>query len=129
VRTILLEFDFSDKDITDIIVNSNPPSGVTIGKPTNLIKAAADINEGGGVFIQIAIRFVQDVHDVSLAMLAAWLYNCCVKSGKKKGRIGQNETVYNKRNIRRIIKNELKNQGNRNKQRRRNKNRPPKKRP
>jgi hypothetical protein len=123
MERIFLQFDFSDKDIPDIIANSTPPKGVKVGKPAVFIQASS---VSGGVFVQLVIQFV---HDAAFAVLAAWLYECCVKSGKKKGRVNHDQIVYSERNIRRIIKKELKNQRARNAQRRHDKNRPPKKRP
>jgi hypothetical protein len=129
VKTILLEFDFSDKDIADIIVNSTPPSGVTVSKSASLIKASANIGEGGGVFIPIAIQFAQGIRDLMIGVLAAWLYDRFKESNKKSCRINYQQVVFNKRNIRCLIKKELKNQGRRKTQRRRDKNRANKKRP
>jgi hypothetical protein len=124
---IHLEFDLSDKDIADFIYNSKPPVGVTISKPAVLIKASAD--GGGGVFVQLAIQFLNDFHDVGLGVLAAFIYDRFIKRDRKSCRINNKKTVLNNRNIRRLIKAELANQIAREKQRTHDKNRPPKKRP
>jgi hypothetical protein len=125
IERISLQFDLSDKDIPDIIFNSIPPADVKIGKPSVIIKASSS----GGAFVQMAIQFAHDVHEIGILVLAQWLYECFVKSGKKKGRINNEKIVFNKRTICRLIKQELKNQIAREKQRRDDKNRPPKKRP
>jgi hypothetical protein len=125
MERIRIQFDLGDDDIAKIIADSNPPNGIAVGKPTTIIKAAAD---SGGVFIQIAITFFNDVRDISIGILAAWLYDCCKQSGKKKGRVNNNEIIYSKNSIRRIVKQELKNQRARQSQRRNDKNRATKKR-
>lgn len=122
---ILLEFDYADKDLAELISNSTPPEGFTVSKSGTFIKASGST---GGAFTQIAIQFAQDVRDVAIAILATWLYKCCEKSGKKEGRINRDKIAYSERSIRRIIKKELKNQRARDAQRRNDKHRPPKKR-
>jgi hypothetical protein len=126
MQRICLHFALSDRDIAEIISDSKPPDGVTVGKPTVFIQASAS---SGGVFTQIVIQILQDVHEVGILVLAAWLYDCCVKSGKKKGRVNKQQIVLNKRNISLLVKRELTNQIAREKQRRNDKNRPAKKRP
>jgi len=119
---VFLEFD---KTIADIIFTSAPPNNVTVSKPEVFTKASADV---GGGFYQVAIQFANDIHDLAIGFLAAWLYECCKQSGKKKGRVNGDEIIFNKRNMRRLIKMELKQQRQRDAQRRREKNRAAKKR-
>ena len=107
VEKVFLEFDFRDGVIAEIIANSTPPDGVKVGKPANIIKASANT---GGLFVQIAIEFAHDVRDLAVGILSAWLYECCAKSGKKNGLVNRKQIVFNKRNIRQIIKEELKHQ-------------------
>jgi len=126
MQRILLEFDAID-GIAEIIANSTPPDGVMVEEPAHIIKASGD--HGGGVFTLAAIQLVKDVHDVGILVLAAWIYDCCIKSGKKKSRINNQQIVLNKRNIRLLIKRELANQIGRKKKRRSHKHRSPKKRP
>ena len=75
---IVLRFDYADKDIADIIANSKPPPGVTVGRPAVFIQASTT----GGVFTQIVIQVAQIGRDVLLMLLAAWLYDRCKQSGK-----------------------------------------------
>jgi hypothetical protein len=117
VRTILLEFDFSDKDLADLIANSTPPKGVKVGKPAVFIQASSS---SGGVFVQLAIEFVHDGKDVFLGLLSAWIYDRLKKSDKKGSRINNQQIVFNKCNIVSVIKNALSNQGGRKPKRRTN---------
>src|ERR1022692_4753265 len=122
---IFLEFDLSDKNIADFIYKSKPPDGMKVSKPAVLIKASADT---GGVFVQLAIEFVHDIRDIGISILGAWLYDRFIKCDKKSCRINNKKTVLNNRNIRRLIKEELKSQIAREKQRRNDKHRSAKKR-
>lgn len=125
MKRIRFEFPLSAKNIADIISNATPLDGATISKPVIMTKAGADT---GGIFVQITIQFIHDAHDLIIGILGAWLYDR-IKEGKKKcHRINNQTIVLNKRNIRRLIKRELANQIAREKQRRNDKNRPPKKR-
>jgi hypothetical protein len=126
MQRISLEFDAFD-GIAEIVSNSTPPDGVMVEEPANIIKASAD--HGGGVFTSIAIQLVKDIHDIGILVLATWLYDCCVKSGKKKSRINNQQIVLNKRNIRLLVKRELANQIGCEKKRCGHKHRSPKKRP
>ena len=121
MQRIFLEFDFSDKDLAELISNSTPPKGVTVDKPSIIIKASA----GGGIFSQIVISFMVGVGS---SLVADWIRECIKKSNKKKGRINGQKIDYNKSHICRIIQNELQNQRDRDEQRRRDKNRSTKKR-
>jgi hypothetical protein len=123
-QRIRFQFDLSDKGVVDAIFNSKPPENVVISRPIVITKATADT---GGAFVQITIQFVQDVHDLSIALLAAWLYDRFKQGEKKCNRINNKKIVLNKVNIRRLIKRELANQITREKQRRKYENRSPKK--
>jgi hypothetical protein len=113
---IFLEFDFCDKEIAEIIANAAPPDGVKVGKPATFIKASG---ETGGIFVQVVIEVANGIRDLAIGILSAWLYDCCVKSGKKTGRVNRKQVVFNKRSIRQIIKEELKSQSQRDAQRKR----------
>ena len=110
--------------IATAIAESKPPEGITVGKPTNVFKASA--TGGGGPFVVVAIEFVRTI---ASGLLVSWLYDCFTKSGKKEATINNKQCVINKRNIRRVIQTELKNQRDRKKQHQHDKSRPPKKRP
>jgi hypothetical protein len=126
IRRIRLEFDLSDKNVADVIANSIPPDGVTTSKPSPLVKAAAD---SGGIFYQVVLYFSGAASAVILNMLAAWLYDCCKKSGKKKGRVNGHQIVYSKYSISLVIKKELESERKRDTQGRKDKNRTSKKCP
>lgn len=125
LERVKIEFDLVDNDIAEIIASSSPPDNVTVSKPAIFVKASAASN--GGIFSQVAIQFIHDAHDVLLGLIAAWIYDCCKKSGKKNGRVNRDQIVYSEHNIRRIIKKELRNQRAREAQRRRDERRSPKK--
>ena len=117
-----LEIVFDSIEARDEFLTVPPPEGVHC--VTN------SCNEGGGDSgFPVWIQFANDVHDVGLGVLAAWLYDRFIKCDKKSCRINNKKTVLNKRNIRRLIKTELANQIGREKQRRTEKHRTPKKRP
>lgn len=125
LKRITLDFNWSDKDIVGVISNSTPPDGVTISKPTTTNKAGS---ESGGVYLQLAIQFVHDFHDLAIGVLGAWLYDKLKQGDKKRYRINNKEIVLNKRNIIRVVKKQLANQNRREAQYRRDKNRQLKKR-
>jgi hypothetical protein len=121
---IYLQFPIADRAIAAIIASAKPPEGVTVGKPANVIKASAT----GGAFVVLAIDFIKDCHDLGLALLAAWLYDCFAKSGIKEPTVNNEKCVLSERGIRRIIKNELKRQRDLEKQYQRDKKPPAQKR-
>jgi hypothetical protein len=77
---VRIEFDFVDQDIAKIIAASTTPEGVRVGKPATFIKASA---ASGGIYVQIAIQFVNDIHDIGLGILVAWLYDRFKQCNKK----------------------------------------------
>jgi hypothetical protein len=83
--------------------------GVIIGKPQNIFKAS----DNGGAFVQLAIDFKHDVHDVFIGILAAWLYDKLKKGNKKQRRINSKQTILSKRSILRLIKKQLADQNRR----------------
>src|ERR1700691_5383093 len=100
MKQIRLQFDYSDEDLVDLIANSEPPKGITVGKPNTLVKAS---ESSGGIFSQVTIYFASAASSVILNMLASWLYERCKERGKKKGRVNGNNITYSKYSISLII--------------------------
>jgi hypothetical protein len=115
MQRIILEFPLIDADLAEFIANAKTPTGI---KTTGLPEGIKASDETGGYFISIAINF-----SVSIPVLASWLYKCCVKSGKKKGRVNGQNLTFNKCNITLVVQNELRDQNKRNPKRTNNKNR------
>jgi len=126
MQRIFLEFSYSDKDIVDSIINSTPPEGVRVTiEPGARIEASAG---SGGIYISIIIEFAHIVRDVSIGVLSSWLYDRLKKSGSKNCRVNNQQLIFNRRSIARLIKEEFLNEKRHHQKRRRNQRQSPKKR-
>lgn len=105
---------FSDPELANSLATSTPPKGVRVSKPSMIIECATPAQ----IFVQVAISFFPSILS---SLVAAWIYECLKKSGKKSGRINRKQVVFHKRDILRLIKKELSNQKARDAQRRREK--------
>lgn len=105
MESIRLDFNFDDHEVAKSVAHSNPPTGVIINEPKDFIKASG--GTGGGVFTQLLIQFLTDCNDLTLGLLAAVIFDCYKKHGKKNSHINGKEISLNKRNIVRLIKETL----------------------